>query len=180
PRPCWHVLELHPRLFDGKDAHPPVGFLEEYPLQAIANPVPTLGEERLTTGPLDPEHNRQLGLRLLCRRDRKVEGDRPAERVGGRVPSVGNAQIGRVESGPRRLSRDRAESNRHRDEGQDHTAKQHRTPPAPRLPPNAKAKLPGPPARTLKLGKPGWRPRSASAVWLCGGPFHKDSNSRRV
>src|SRR5215475_4366496 len=31
-------------------------------------------------------------------------------------------------------------------------------------PPNAKAKLPGPPARTLKLGKPGWRPRSASAV----------------
>jgi len=26
------------------------------------------------------------------------------------------------------------------------------------------AKLPGPPARTLKLGKPGWRPRSASAV----------------
>ena len=25
------------------------------------------------------------------------------------------------------------------------------------------AKLPGPPARTLKLGKPGWRPRSASA-----------------
>src|SRR6516162_3249684 len=30
--------------------------------------------------------------------------------------------------------------------------------------PNAKAKLPGTPARTLKLGKPGWRPRSASAV----------------
>jgi hypothetical protein len=26
------------------------------------------------------------------------------------------------------------------------------------------AKLPGPPSRTLKLGKPGWRPRSASAV----------------
>src|SRR5437660_1633621 len=26
------------------------------------------------------------------------------------------------------------------------------------------AKLPGPPATTLKLGKPGWRPRSASAV----------------
>lgn len=30
--------------------------------------------------------------------------------------------------------------------------------------PNVKAKLPGPPARTLKLGKPGWRSRSASAV----------------
>src|SRR6516164_9189348 len=30
-------------------------------------------------------------------------------------------------------------------------------------PDNAKAKLPGPPARTLKRGKPGWRPRSASA-----------------
>src|SRR5689334_12913302 len=30
--------------------------------------------------------------------------------------------------------------------------------------PNAQAKLPGPPARTLKLGNPGWRPRSASAV----------------
>ena len=29
--------------------------------------------------------------------------------------------------------------------------------------PNAKAKLPGPPARTLTLGKPPWRPRSASA-----------------
>src|SRR5262245_56443454 len=29
---------------------------------------------------------------------------------------------------------------------------------------NAKAKLPGPPARTLPLGKPAWRPRSASAV----------------
>ena len=28
---------------------------------------------------------------------------------------------------------------------------------------NDKAKLPGPPIRTLKLGKPGWRPRSASA-----------------
>src|SRR5262249_19671993 len=28
----------------------------------------------------------------------------------------------------------------------------------------AKAKLPGPPARTLKRGKPGWRPRSASAA----------------
>src|SRR6266481_4317627 len=26
------------------------------------------------------------------------------------------------------------------------------------------AKLPGPPARRLKLGKPGWRPRSASAA----------------
>src|SRR5262245_54551014 len=26
------------------------------------------------------------------------------------------------------------------------------------------AKLPGPPARTLKLRKPGWRPRSASVV----------------
>jgi hypothetical protein len=26
------------------------------------------------------------------------------------------------------------------------------------------AKLPGPPARTLKLEKPGWRPRSTSAV----------------
>ena len=30
--------------------------------------------------------------------------------------------------------------------------------------PYAQAKLPGPPATTLKLGKPGWRPRSASAV----------------
>jgi clan AA aspartic protease len=29
---------------------------------------------------------------------------------------------------------------------------------------NGTAKLPGPPARTLKLGKPGWRPRLASAV----------------
>src|SRR5262249_38843084 len=36
-----------------------------------------------------------------------------------------------------------------------------RTPPSR---PNAKAKLPGPPARTLKRGKLGWRPRSASAV----------------
>src|SRR5262245_1376056 len=31
---------------------------------------------------------------------------------------------------------------------------------------NATAKLPGPPARTLKLGKPGWRPRSAFSRWL--------------
>ena len=31
-------------------------------------------------------------------------------------------------------------------------------------PPNDKAKLPGPPAKTLKLENPGWRPRSASAV----------------
>ena len=30
--------------------------------------------------------------------------------------------------------------------------------------PERSAKLPGPPARTLKLEKPGWRPRSASAV----------------
>jgi hypothetical protein len=30
--------------------------------------------------------------------------------------------------------------------------------------PNARAKLPGPPARTLKREKPGWRPGSASAV----------------
>src|SRR4051794_28974707 len=30
--------------------------------------------------------------------------------------------------------------------------------------PNGTAKLPGLPARTLKVGKPGWRPRSASAV----------------
>src|SRR5215510_1361341 len=30
--------------------------------------------------------------------------------------------------------------------------------------PNAKAKLPGPPASTLKRGKPGWRPRSAPVV----------------
>jgi hypothetical protein len=29
---------------------------------------------------------------------------------------------------------------------------------------NTKAKLPWPPARTLKVGKPGWRPRSASTV----------------
>src|SRR5262249_31586514 len=35
--------------------------------------------------------------------------------------------------------------------------------------PNAKAKLPGPPARSLKLGKPGWRPRSASAWVRLGG-----------
>src|SRR5262249_28528345 len=31
-------------------------------------------------------------------------------------------------------------------------------------PPERSAKLPGPPARTLRLEKPGWRPRSASAV----------------
>src|SRR5262249_51801730 len=31
-------------------------------------------------------------------------------------------------------------------------------------PPNDKDKLPGPPAIALKRGKPGWRPRSASAV----------------
>src|SRR5882724_3155035 len=31
-------------------------------------------------------------------------------------------------------------------------------------PANGTAKLPGPPASTLKLEKPGWRPRSASAV----------------
>src|SRR5438067_488088 len=29
---------------------------------------------------------------------------------------------------------------------------------------NAQAKLPGPPGKTLKLAKPKWRPRSASAV----------------
>ncbi len=29
---------------------------------------------------------------------------------------------------------------------------------------NVQAKLPGPPAKTLKRGKPGWRPQSASAV----------------
>src|SRR5262249_39776829 len=37
------------------------------------------------------------------------------------------------------------------------------------------AKLPGPPARILKLGKPGWRPRSASAfgpACLLLGPGH--------
>jgi hypothetical protein len=33
-----------------------------------------------------------------------------------------------------------------------------------RAPPERSAKLPGPPARTLKLEKPGWRPRSVSAV----------------
>src|SRR6516165_10495017 len=37
-----------------------------------------------------------------------------------------------------------------------------------RAPPKAKAKLPEPPARTLKRGKPGWRPRSASAVGSTG------------
>src|SRR5262249_15638913 len=32
------------------------------------------------------------------------------------------------------------------------------------LGPNAKAKLPGPPARTSKLREPGWCPQSASAL----------------
>src|SRR5262245_37523301 len=35
------------------------------------------------------------------------------------------------------------------------------------------AKLPGPPARTLKHGKPGWRPRSAFSRWLAGLPFRQ-------
>src|SRR5438046_2917711 len=33
-------------------------------------------------------------------------------------------------------------------------------------PPNATAKLPGPPTRALKLEVPAWRPRSASAGWF--------------
>src|SRR5260221_14251127 len=31
--------------------------------------------------------------------------------------------------------------------------------------PNERAKLPGPPGKTLPSGKPKWRPRSASAGW---------------
>src|SRR5262249_26321828 len=40
----------------------------------------------------------------------------------------------------------------------------------PLVSPNDKDKLPGPPARTLKLAKPGWRPRSASAVGSAAPP----------
>src|SRR5262249_27494606 len=39
--------------------------------------------------------------------------------------------------------------------------------------PNGTAHLPGPPARPLKLGKPGWWPRSASAVWIGAAPTRK-------
>lgn len=31
---------------------------------------------------------------------------------------------------------------------------------------NAQAKLPGPPAETLKLGQPGWRPPGSFSRWL--------------
>src|SRR5262245_23066023 len=35
-----------------------------------------------------------------------------------------------------------------------------------------RAKLPGPPATTLKLDKPGWRPRSASAAGCVSADLH--------
>jgi hypothetical protein len=40
------------------------------------------------------------------------------------------------------------------------------------------AKLPGPPATTLKVGKPGWRPRSASAVCLARRASYARSRDR--
>src|SRR5205085_2014919 len=47
-------------------------------------------------------------------------------------------------------------------------------------PPNAAAELPGPPARTSTRGKPGWRPRSASAVGSAAPPRSLTNQPRHI